>query len=58
MKDLIKKLVLALLLLAVAAGATWLVYVHRRAIRAFIKGEALPDCMPEHRKCCCRGRTE
>jgi hypothetical protein len=32
--------------------------VHRRAIRAFLKGEALPDCMPEHHKCCCRGRTE
>ena len=44
------KLLLRLLLIALVCGLSYLVYVHRKAIRALIKGEPLPQ-MPKERCC-------
>lgn len=38
------KLVLHILLAVLIVGCTALVYIHRRAIRAAIKGDPLPAC--------------
>ncbi len=58
MKKKIKKLLLALLLVAAAACLTYMVYVHRRVIRAILKGEPVPACPPQHHKGCCRGQKQ
>ena len=52
-----KKIILNVLLVLFMAFVTYMVYVHRRVIRALIKGEPIPrsESCPaaKHHLCCC-----
>jgi len=43
MKETVKKILLCCVLLACLCGLGWLVWVHRRVIRAWLNGEPLPE---------------
>ncbi|MCR5826452.1 MAG: hypothetical protein K6G54_07785 [Oscillospiraceae bacterium] len=54
MKELLKKLLLCCVLLACLCGFGYLVWVHRRVIKAMLTGEPMPEVpenCPAHRFC-------
>ena len=53
-----KKIILKVLLVLCLAFVTYMVYLHRRVIRAYIKGEPIPESescpAAKHHLCCCK----
>ena len=47
----LKKMLLSILAAAVITGLGYFLYVHRRVIKAALRGESVPACKHSHCKC-------